>query len=175
VAMLMAGQADVAIATDALDNIPEFATFPYYSWHHTVIVPAGHPLDGKRSVTIEEIAAFPVITYSEGFTGRGRVDEAFAKAKLTPHVVMSALDADVIKAYVELGLGVGIVAAMAFHAGRDGALRIVPSEHLFEASTTSIAVRRGAYLRDFTCRFVQLCVPSITEADVRTAAQTEAK
>ena len=175
VAMLMAGDADVAIATDALDNIPEFATFPYYSWHHTVIVPAGHPLDGKRQATIEEIAEFPIITYSEGFTGRGRVDEAFANAKLSPNIVMSALDADVIKAYVELGLGIGIVAAMAFNADRDKALRMVPSEHLFEASTTSIAVRRGAYLRDFICRFVQLCVPSITDADVRTAAQADAK
>jgi LysR family cys regulon transcriptional activator len=171
VALLMSGQADVAIATDALDNIAEFASFPYYSWRHTVIVPGGHPLEGQTSIAIEQIAAFPIITYSEGFTGRGRVDEAFARAKVSPNIVMSALDADVIKAYVELGLGVGIVAAMAFDAERDPTLRTVPSEHLFEASTTSIALRRGTYLRDFTCRFVQLCVPSVTEADIRAATQ----
>jgi LysR family cys regulon transcriptional activator len=169
VAHLMSGRADVAIATEALDHYPEFATFPFYRWHHAVIVPAGHPLLRRGPITIEQLSEFPIITYSEGFTGRARVDEAFAKAGFTPKIAMSALDADVIKAYVELGLGVGIVAAMAVDPARDKALHRLPSEHLFEANTTRIAVRRGNYLRGFACRFIQLCVPSIKEAEIRAA------
>ena len=169
VAHLMSGRADIAIATEALDNYPEFATFPFYRWHHAVIVPEGHPLLRRDAITIEQLAEFPIITYSEGFTGRARVDEAFAKAGITPKIAMSALDADVIKAYVELGLGVGIVAAMAIDPGRDKTLHRVPSEHLFEANTTRIAVRRGNYLRRFACRFIQLCVPAIRETEIRAA------
>jgi LysR family cys regulon transcriptional activator len=129
-----------------------------------------HPLLDRGTITIEQLAEFPIITYSEGFTGRARVDEAFAKAGITPKIAMSALDADVIKAYVELGLGVGIVAAMAIDPSRDTALHLLPSEHLFEANTTRIAIRRGNYLRDFACRFIQLCVPTIKEAEIRTAS-----
>jgi LysR family cys regulon transcriptional activator len=175
VAMLMSGRADLAIATEALDNVPEFATFPYYRWHHAVIVPNGHPLLAEKELTIERIAAYPIITYSEGFTGRARVDEAFAKAGITPNIAMSALDADVIKAYVELGLGVGIVAAMAVNPERDRALRMLPCEHLFKPNTTRIAARRGNYLRGFICRFIRLCAPSISEADIRTATQIDHK
>jgi LysR family cys regulon transcriptional activator len=173
VAMLMSGQADIAIATEALDNVPEFATFPYYRWHHAVIVPSEHPLLARNTLTIEQIAEFPIITYSEGFTGRARVDEAFVKAGIAPNIAMSALDADVIKAYVELGMGIGIVAAMAVSPERDSTLRMLPSEHLFEANTTRIAVRRGNYLRGYICRFIQLCVASITEADIRAATQVD--
>lgn len=169
VAHLMSGRADIAIATEALDNYPEFATFPFYRWHHAVIVPNGHPLLRRGTITIDQLAEYPIITYSEGFTGRARVDEAFAKAAIAPKIAMSALDADVIKAYVELGLGVGIVAAMAVDPARDKALQMVASEHLFEANTTRIAVRRGNYLRGFACRFIQLCVPSLNEAEIRAA------
>jgi LysR family cys regulon transcriptional activator len=140
-----------------------------------VIVPKGHPLLRRGTITIEQLAEFPIITYSEGFTGRARVDEAFIKAGVTPKIAMSALDADVIKAYVELGLGVGIVAAMAVDPGRDKALHLVPSEHLFEANTTRIAVRRGNYLRGFACRFIQLCVPSIKETEIRAASAADAR
>ncbi len=175
VALLTSGQADIAIATEALDDVPEFTTFPYYSWHHTVVVPNGHPLLVHNEVTIERIAEFPIITYSEGFTGRARVDEAFAKAGAGLNIAMSALDADVIKAYVELGLGVGIVAAMAVNPARDTGLCVLPSEHLFEVNTTRIAVRRGNYLRGFACRFIQLCVTSLTEEQIRAAvAQAQA-
>jgi LysR family cys regulon transcriptional activator len=175
VAHLMSGRADIAVATEALDNYPEFATFPFYRWHHAVIVPKGHPLLRHGEMTIAQLAEFPIITYSEGFTGRARVDEAFAKAGITPKIAMSALDADVIKAYVELGLGVGIVAAMAVDPGRDKALQMVPSEHLFEANTTRIAVRRGNYLRGFACRFIQLCVPSLNEAEIRAASESDSR
>jgi LysR family cys regulon transcriptional activator len=175
VALLMSGRADLAIATEALDNVPEFATFPYYQWHHAVIVPDGHPLLGDGALTLERIAAHPIITYSDGFTGRARVDEAFARAGIAPNIAMSAIDSDVIKAYVELGLGVGIVAAMAVNPERDGAIRMLPCEHLFKANTTRIAVRRGNYLRGFICRFIQLCAVSITEADIRAATQIDPK
>ncbi|MFZ5462685.1 MAG: CysB family HTH-type transcriptional regulator [Pseudomonadota bacterium] len=169
VRMLLDGQADIGVATEALADVAELASFPYYTWHHSVIVPAGHPLEAVRPLTPEAIAEYPIITYHEGFTGRARIDKAFADAGVAPDVVMSALDADVIKTYVELGLGVGIVAAMAFQPGRDAGLRLLESAHLFEANTTRIAVRRGHYLRGFAYRFIECCSPQLNEGLVRSA------
>ena len=169
VALMMSGHADIAVATEALDGIRDLVTFPYYRWHHAVIVPDGHPLLHCNPLTIEQIAQFAIVTYSEGFSGRARVEEAFAKAGVKHNLAISALDADVIKTYVELGLGVGIVAAMAVRPEGEGALRVLPSEHLFEANTTRVAVRRGTYLRKYACRFIQLCETSLTEADIRKA------
>lgn len=166
VQLLLDGQADIGVATEALANVPELASFPYYSWHHSVIVPNGHPLQALPQLTLEAVADYPIITYHEGFTGRARIDNAFASAGLVPDVVMSALDADVIKTYVELGLGVGILASMAFVAGRDGDLVQLDSTHLFPENTTRIAVRRGHYLRGFAYRFIELCAPELTEARV---------
>ena len=117
VSMLLDGVADIGIATEALESVVELASFPYYSWHHAVIVPPGHPLELAHPLTLEAIAEYPVITYHEGFTGRSGIDEAFAKAGIVLDIAMSALDADVIKTYVELGLGIGIVASMAFNPG----------------------------------------------------------
>ena len=165
--MLLDGQADIGIATEALQDVAELATFPYYSWHHGVVVPIGHELERAPKLTLAQIAEYPIITYHQGFTGRGRIDEAFAKAKLEPDIVMVALDADVIKAYVELGLGVGIVASMAFDAVRDPSLRLLDATHLFANNTSRIAIRRGTYLRGFAHRFVELCAPELTEAKVR--------
>ena len=167
VSMLLDGQADIGIATEALSDVPELASFPYYSWHHSVIVPAGHPLESATPLTLEAIAEYPLITYHEGFTGRSIIDRAFAAAGLLPDVAMSAMDADVIKTYVELGLGVGIVASMAFQPGREGELRQLDSSHLFPANTTRIAVRRGHYLRGFAYRFIEMCSPTLVEATVR--------
>ena len=120
-------------------------------------------------MTLEAIAAYPIITYDEGLTGRARIDLAFQQAGLVPDVAMSALDADVIKAYVELGMGVGIIAAMAFDAARDTGLRLLSTPGLFETNTSSIAVRRGRFLRGYVYRFIEMCAPEITEAHVRTA------
>ena len=167
VSMLLDGQADIGIATEALAGVAELASFPYYSWHHSVIVPAGHPLEAVQPLTLEAIAEYPLITYHEGFTGRSIIDRAFATAGLAPDVAMSAMDADVIKTYVELGLGVGIVASMAFQPGREGELRQLDSSHLFPANTTRIAVRRGHYLRGFAYRFIEMCSPTLTETTVR--------
>jgi LysR family cys regulon transcriptional activator len=174
VSMLLDGVADIGIATEALESITELASFPYYSWHHAVIVPHGHPLELVQPLTLEAIADFPVITYHEGFTGRGGIDEAFAKAGIVLDIAMSALDADVIKTYVELGLGVGIVASMAFNPARDIQLKLLDGSHLFEKNTTNISVRRGHYLRGYAYRFIELCLPSLTEAAIRSGVRPEA-
>ena len=169
VQMLVDGEADLGVATEALSEVPELASFPFYSWQHAIIVPAGHPLEAARPITLEAVAGHPLITYHEGFTGRARIDRTFAGAGLAPDVVMSALDSDVIKTYVELGLGVGIIASMAFSPARDAGLRLLDSSHLFGANVTRIAVRRGHYLRGFAYRFVELCSPELTEAVVADA------
>jgi LysR family cys regulon transcriptional activator len=169
VSMLLDGQADIGVATEALAEVPELVSFPYYQWHHAVIVPAGHPLEAVSPLTLEAVAEYPLVTYHEGFTGRARIDAAFAAAGAAPDIVMSALDADVIKTYVELGLGIGIVASMAWHPERDAGLRLLDSAHLFAANTARIAVRKGRYLRDFAYRFTELCSPQLNEAGVRAA------
>ncbi len=165
--MLSNGEADLAIATEALDKLPDVVTFPCYSWHHAVIVPEGHPLDTGKPLSLEALAEYPIITYQEGFTGRTQIDQAFAEATLTPDIVLSAIDADVIKTYVELGLGIGIIASMAFHPSRDQGLRLLDAQHLFALNVTKIAVRRGHYLRDFSYRFIERLSPRLTEAHVR--------
>jgi LysR family cys regulon transcriptional activator len=170
-AMVLDGAADIGIATEALADNPDIAAFPYYSWHHGVVVPAGHPLERAKPLTLDAVAEFPVITYHEGFTGRPSIDAAFAKAGLAPDIVMAALDADVIKTYVELGLGVGILASMAFDPVRDTGLRLLDSTELFPLSTSRIAVRRGRFLRRFAYRFIELCSPDLTEAAVRSGVQ----
>jgi LysR family cys regulon transcriptional activator len=168
-AMLLNGEADIGIATEALQQIGDFATFPYYTWHHVVLVHRGHALEDLKKPSLAAIAAWPIITYTEGFTGRAKIDEAFARAGLAPKIVMSALDADVIKSYVELGMGVGIVAAMAYDPEKDTRLVPLKSTHLFESNTSVIALRKGNYLRGYAYRFLELCAPSLTEAEVRSA------
>lgn len=173
--MLQDGRADIAIATEALAQMPDFVSFGYYRWHHAVIVPAGHPLEKITPLTLEAVAEYPLITYHSGFTGRAKIDETFAAAGLFPDIVMSALDADVIKAYVGLGLGVGIVASMAYDPDRDQALRLLPSEQFFDENVTRIAVRKGHFLRGYAYRFIELCSPALTEATVRAALRPEAE
>jgi len=174
-AMLESGEAEIGIATEGLDGHPSFVSFPFYDWHHAVVVPVGHVLAEQagagRPLTLEALAEQPLITYHEGYTGRGRIDARFAEAGLVPDIVMSALDADVIKTYVEVGLGVGIVASMAFDDVRDGGLRKIDASHLFERNTTRIAVRRGHYLRGYAYRFLEECSPALTAATVRGALE----
>lgn len=173
VTLLQSGEADIGLATEALAGHASFVTFPYYEWHHAVVVPAGHPLaaqvDGGETLTIEALAEQPLVTYHEGYTGRSRIDAAFARAGLVPDIVMAALDADVIKTYVEVGLGVGILASMAFDAQRDHGLRCLDASHLFERNAALLALRRGHYLRGFAYRFLEECSPALTAASVRAA------
>ena len=124
-------------------------------------------------LTLDAIAEWPIITYHEGYTGRGIIDRTFAQAGLAPDIVMSAMDTDVLKAYVELGLGVGIIAAMAFDSRRDAGLKLIDAAHLFEVNTALVGVRRGSYLRNYAYRFIELCSPALPERAVRAAVMAE--
>jgi LysR family cys regulon transcriptional activator len=162
--MLIDGEADIAISTEALDRFAEIVTFPCYSWHHVVVVPRRHPLAGAHSVALEDVAEYPIITYDRDFTGRSHIDESFARAGLLSDVVLTAIDADVIKTYVELGMGVGIVAAMAHDPKRDTELVALDSQHLFEGSTTRVGLRKGAFMRAYVYRFIEMFAPQLSQA-----------
>ena len=172
--LLTAGEADIAIATEWLANVPEIASFPYYTWHHALVVPQGHPLTRLSTLTLADIADYPIVTYHEGFTGRTNIDRSFADAGLAPDIVLSAIDADVIKTYVDVGLGIGIVASMAYHPERDGNLVRLDVPGLFVANTTRLAVRRGVYLRDYAYELIRMLVPGLTEERIAEALSKEA-
>jgi len=171
--MVIAGEADIAIATETLDLNLGLVTFPCYNWHHGVIVPEGHPLCESEDLSLEALAEFPLITYQEGFTGRSHIDDAFAEAGLVPDIVLSAIDADVIKTYVDIGLGIGIIASMAYLQNRDQGLRLLNGDHLFQRNTTRLAIRRGEYLRGYTYRFIESFAPHLNESMVRQALLRE--
>jgi LysR family cys regulon transcriptional activator len=166
--MLTSGEADIGIATEAIGDVEGLITYPFHRWHHAVVVPVGHALEKQvaklakagRQLALKDIAAYPIITYHEGFTGRAVLEKTFQAAGLTPEIVLSALDADVIKSYVELGLGIGIVAALAFNPERDLTLRLLDCTHLFPANLTRIAVREGQLQRQFADDFIALCTNS---------------
>jgi LysR family transcriptional regulator, cys regulon transcriptional activator len=160
--MVIAGEADIAIATEALDNYPKLLALPGYQWQHCVVVPAKHPLAKERRVTLDTLAQHPIVTYDPAFAGRSRIDQAFQAQGLTPDIVLSAVDSDVIKTYVELGMGIGIIAAMAFDEKRDRQLRALEAGHLFGTMTTRVAVRRGTALRGFAYTFIELFSSQLT-------------
>lgn len=165
------GRADIGIATEALANCADLVTLPLYQWRHAAIVPRGHKLDGAESLTLEELAAYPIVTYDAMFSGRTRIDEAFARRKLAPKIVLQAIDSDVIKTYVELGLGVGIVTRIAIDTERDTHLHVIDVGDLFGENITRVAVRRGAYLRDFAVKFLHLLSPNLTRSRLESAMQ----
>jgi LysR family cys regulon transcriptional activator len=132
-------------------------------------MPRGHPLSSETRLTIESLAKYPIVTYDFSFTGASAISAAFAAKGLTPNTALTALDADVIKTYVELGMGIGIVAAMAFDSKRDRALRSLDASHLFKSNTTRVAVRRGAYLRGYTYAFIELFSPQLSRKLIDTA------
>lgn len=171
--MLLDGQADVGIATEALKEAPFLAAFSFYRWHHSVVVPKGHPLVNGTPLTLEAIAEWPILTYNENFTGRRNIDVTFANAGLVPDIVLSAMDTDVLKTYVELGLGIGIIASMTFDPKRDTRLQLLDGAHLFPDNTSLIAVRKGSYLRNYAYRFIELCSPALPESVVRSASLSE--
>jgi LysR family cys regulon transcriptional activator len=168
-AILLEGNADIAIATDTLDRHPGLLSFPYHTWDHIIVVPHDHRLLDVKPITLAALAEWPVITYDDGLTGRLRIDEAFERAGLSPRIAITALDADVIKAYVRLGMGIGIIASMAYDADEDTKLALVPAAGLFSPSTSSIAIRRGRFLRSYVYRFLELCSPGLNEAAIRAA------
>lgn len=160
------GQADIAIATEALDLYDSLVMLPCYEWNRCVVVPPKHPLLALRKLTLEALAQHPIITYDFAFTGRSTMQRAFEALGLTADVVLTAIDADVIKTYVELGLGAGIIAQMAFDPKRDKALRSIDASHLFAPNVTRIGIRRGAYLRGFTYDFIGMFAPHLTRESV---------
>ena len=170
--MLVQGTADIGIATEGLHVAPALSAFPSYSWHHGIIVPHDHPLTKVKELTLEAVAEYPIISYNEGYTGRAQVDRAFAKADLHPDFVLSAIDADVIKTYVEVGLGIGIIASMAFNPAKDTGLKLLNADHLFEQNTTYLAVHRGTFLREYAHQFVLMLAPEIDESALRAAAES---
>lgn len=161
--MLLQGEADIGIATESLTTEDNLASVPFYTWSHNIITPQNHPLAQKDSIQLEDLSQYPLITYHGGFTGRSKIDKAFELAGLQPDIVMSALDADVIKTYVELGMGVGIVNDVAYDAERDYRLKQIKTD-VFGVNTTWIAVRKGHLLRGYGYEFVSLCSP---ETDIR--------
>jgi LysR family cys regulon transcriptional activator len=173
-AMLLSGEADIGVATEALADYPQLVTLPCYRWTHGIVVPPGHPLLAlPEPVTLEQLAAYPIITYEQGYTGRAHIDEAFQARGLCPDVVLTAMDADVIKTYVELGMGVGIVASVALDAERDLNLRILDAGHLFRVNVTRLGLRQGAWLRGYAYSFIELFVPTLTREAVAQALATE--
>jgi len=154
--MAAEGEADFAIATEAMHHFDQMVMLPCYHWNRCVLVPPKHPLAGAKKVTLKQLSEHPIITYTFGFTGRSKLDQAFAGAGLKPDVVLTAVDADVIKTYVRAGMGIGIIANMAYDARTDADLVQLDASHLFETSTTHIGFRRSLFLRGFMYDFMQL-------------------
>jgi LysR family cys regulon transcriptional activator len=168
--MLLSGEADIGVATEALAQYAELVALPSYRWTHAVVVPQGHKLAALaaqgEALTLEQLARYPIITYEPGYTGRTHIDEAFQRRGLGLNIVLSAMDADVIKTYVELGMGVGIIASMAFDDARDAALQALDAGHLFASNMTRVAVRRGAFLRGYAYEFISCFAPPLTRTRV---------
>lgn len=165
--MVSEGQADFAIATESLELFTDLVLLPCYRWNRCILVPKGHPLASlKGQLTLEELAEYPLVTYVFGFTGRSQLDDAFSAKGLAPNVVLTAADADVIKTYVRLGMGVGIVAHMAVDEALDGDLVVLDASHLFASSTTKIGIRRGTFMRGYMYDFLARFAPHLTRERV---------
>jgi LysR family cys regulon transcriptional activator len=163
------GVANFAIATEALHLYQDAVMLPCYHWNRSIVVPKGHPLALKEQITIEELAAYPLVTYVFGFTGRSELDTAFNRVGLTPRVVFTATDADVIKTYVKMGIGVGVIASMAINKDQDTDLVAIDASHIFGSSTTSIGFRRGTFLRSYMYDFMERFAPHLTKPVVERA------
>ena len=160
--MVISGEADIAIATETIAEVKELVSMPCYQWGQAIITPPGHPLLKEKTLSLEAIARYPIITYDTAFAGRSRINRAFERQALAPRVVLTAIDSDVIKTYVELGLGIGIVAQMAFNPQQDKGLRMLDTGQLFESSTTRIGLRHGTYLRGYVYEFIRLFAPHLS-------------
>ena len=157
---VLSGKADIGIATEGLSRFDGLVSFPCYEWHHVIVVPDKHPLLSLKKVTLEDLAEHPLITYDVGFTGRSHIDEAFEKHHIATDIVLTAMDSDVIQQYVTMGLGVGIIASMAAEHLPKG-LHPIPADHLFATNVTRVAVRRGAFLREYAIDFIRQIAPKL--------------
>ena len=160
--MLDSGEADIAIATESLQKDPRFVTFPFYYWYHGVVVTRGHPLSIKGEISLSNLSDYPIITYHKGFTGRSKIDETFQKSNLNTNIVLEALDADVIKAYVSQNMGIGIIASMAYDDELDTNLVLLDGSEIFPQNTTFLACRKNRLLKGFVAQFVSHCLKDMT-------------
>ena len=167
--MVMSGEADLAIATEAIAEYDDLVMLPCYQWNRCIIATPRHPILKERPLTLEAIARYPIITYDDAFTGRSLINKAFLGRGLRPNVVLTALDSDVIKTYVSMDLGIGILARMAFDPATDKSLGMSDAAHLFESSTTRVGLRRNAYLRGYVYAFIELFAPHLTRRMVDVA------
>lgn len=173
--MALRDQADLVIATESISGVDGLVSLPCYQWEHVLVVPPEHPLLKLRHVALEDVANFPLITYDAAFAGRSKIDHAFDVRQIKPDILLEAIDADVIKTYVELGMGVGIIAGMAFDAERDKNLRTIPVGHLFGANLTRVALKQGSYLRGYVYTFIELLNPTLNRKLVDQAMQGQAE
>ena len=174
--MAAEGNADFAIATEAMEHFNDLVMMPCYRWNRSIVVPKDHPLaNTQQPITIERLAEEPLVTYTFGFTGRSKLDEAFNRSGLTPQVVFTAADADVIKTYVRMGMGVGIIASMAHDQNLDEDLVCLSGRHLFESSITRIGFRRGSFLRGYMYHFIQLFAPHLSQELVMQAQRMQTR
>ena len=167
VRLLQSGEADIGVSSEQLEQSENLVAFPYYTWHHCILVPADHPLTRIGQLTLAHLAEWPLITYQTGLTGRARVDEAFANAGLQPEILLTAQDSDVIKTYVELEMGVGILADMAFDPRHDLGLAKLDASHLFATHTAWIGLKKGQYQHNFVWEFIRLCNPALSLSDIQ--------
>ena len=168
--MVMSEEADIAIATESLADYQDLVTLPCYDWQHVLVLPPGHALiQKKKPITLKELGAYPLVTYHPSFTGRQKIDQAFQAKHLIPNIALEAIDSDVIKTYVRIGMGVGIIAEMAVQPQLDSDLVFKPASHLFGKNVARVAFRRGAYLRQFVLEFAKLLSPQLTEKTIREA------
>lgn len=171
--MVLHDEADIAIATEGMQDHKDLVALPGYQWQHIVVTPPDHPLQSKDKLTLEDIAAYPIITYDSAFAGRAKIDQAFQLRHLSPNIVLAAIDSDVIKTYVEIGMGIGIIAGSAFDPERDRTLKSMPVGHLFGTNITHIALKQGSYMRTFVYTFIELFSPNLSRKLVEQAMQGE--
>lgn len=163
------GEADIGIATESITSQENLLCLPIYHWNRCLVVPIGHELITQGPLTLKKLAAYPLITYDFGFTGGTLVSKTFTEAGLTPNIVLTAIDADVIKTYVTLGLGIGLLANMAYDAIRDSQLVAIDASHLFADSTTYLGVRKDAFLRGYMTGFIEIIAPHYTQKAIKEA------
>ncbi|HGU9821434.1 TPA: HTH-type transcriptional regulator Cbl [Enterobacter cancerogenus] len=165
--LLQNGGADIGIASERLSTDPLLVAFPWFRWHHSLLLPDDHPLNQVSPLTLDDIVKWPLITYRQGITGRSRIDEAFSRKGLTPDVVLSAQDSDVIKTYVELGLGIGLVAEQSGGEHEEGNLVRLDTRHLFDANTVWLGLKRGQLQRNYVWRFIELCNAGLSVDEIK--------
>lgn len=167
--LVRSGNADISIAAEPVHAVGELVMLPCYKLHRVLLVPIGHPLRRKKQLTLETLVGYPLITYDFAFIARSKIVHAFARKGLTPNIVLNAIDADVIKTYVEFGLGIAVIPAMAFDPKKDKGLRAIDASHLFEPNTIHVGIRQNHYLRSYAYAFIEMFAPHLTRLRVEQA------